>query len=399
MISFHEALKIIQSSISSLDVISLPIEQSLQYVLAEDIIASENIPPFDNSSMDGFAVRAEDVSNLPTILNVIEEVPAGSVSQKTLQQNEAMQIMTGAKIPRGSDAVIQQEWVECIDSTRIKILRSVSFGNNIRKAGNDISENSLVLERGVVIRPQEIGVLASLGKSNIPVYRKPNVAILTTGNEVVNIDENLEGGKIRNSNYYSIQALVQENNCSAMNLGIAHDEREELRKKISEGLQYDMLITSGGVSVGKYDLVLETMKELGVEIKFWKVNIKPGMPIVFGKKNNTTVFGLPGNPVSTMVTFLQFVKPALEIMKGKNSSMHSKLLLRATLEHEIVKNDGKRHFVRGIVENRNGSLVVRSTGTQISNALTSMMKANCLIVLPEEKEVFLSGENVVIEII
>ena len=160
-----------------------------------------------------------------------------------------------------------------------------------------------------------------------------------------------------------------------------------------------MLITSGGVSVGKYDLVLETMKELGVEIKFWKVNIKPGMPIVFGKKNNTTVFGLPGNPVSTMVTFLQFVKPALEIMKGKNSSMHSKLLLRATLEHEIVKNDGKRHFVRGIVENRNGSLVVRSTGTQISNALTSMMKANCLIVLPEEKEVFLSGENVVIEII
>jgi molybdopterin molybdotransferase len=278
------------------------------------------------------------------------------------------------------------------------IIRSVEPGQNVRQAGADIPRGATVLQSGRRLRPQEIGVLASLGKQFVEVYRQPTVAIVATGNEIVEIDKPLPGGKIRNSNAHLVEALINELRCEPVRLGIAGDDPDELKEKISEGLNADMLITTGGVSVGKFDLVVEALKEIGVDIKFWKVNIKPGMPLIFSLYHGKPVFGLPGNPVSTMVTFLKFAKPALQKMMGLRETEAS-FKIHAKLEHEIRKSDGKRHFVRGILESHNGELLVRSTGSQISNILSSLARANCLIILPEEMEYAGAGEEIEVELV
>ncbi|MBI5215047.1 MAG: molybdopterin molybdotransferase MoeA [Ignavibacteriae bacterium] len=398
MINAQEALQIVSDSVQSLGTVTISFENALGYVLAEDILSSENIPSFDNSAMDGFAIRSEDGKNVPVVLQIVDEISAGTLSSKTIERGECTTIMTGAKIPPGCDAVIQHEWTEKIHEHEVRLLRSVIPGHNIRRAGDDIQQGETVLERGQRIRPQEVGVLASLGKQFVSVYRKPTVAILATGNELVEINKPLTEGKIRNSNLYALKSLVRELGCNVMDLGIARDDREELKTKVGQGLLADMLITSGGVSVGKFDFVLETMKELGVEKKNWKVNIKPGMPLFFGMAGNEPVFGLPGNPVSSFITFVEFVKPAILQMSGNNVS-RERVPLMATLATEIMKKDAKRHFVRGILENRNGTLHVKTTGTQSSNVLTSLTKANCLIHLPEEKEAFRVGDVVEVELL
>ncbi|MBI4547660.1 MAG: molybdopterin molybdotransferase MoeA, partial [Ignavibacteriae bacterium] len=393
-----EALKIVLDAVRPLGTITIFLQHALGLVLVEEIISTESIPPFDNAAMDGYAVRIEDIQKIPAILTVVEEIAAGTAPNSALQAGQAMSIMTGAKIPAGCNAVVQQEWTEKIGNEQVKILRIVPDGHNIRRAGADIQKASLVFSKGQRLRPQEIGILASLGTRFVEVYRRASVSILTTGNEVVEIHQSLPEGKIRNSNAYTLGALVQELGCEAKNIGIAQDDRNDLRNKINEGLKYDMLITSGGVSVGKYDLVLDVLKELGVEIKFWKVNIKPGMPLLFGMYHEKPVFGLPGNPVSTMVTFLQFVKPALLKMMG-HRAVETGLRIHARLDEDIRKTDGKRHFVRGILESRNGSLIVRTTGLQVSNLFTSLSKANCLIILPEEAEHIRAGEEIEVELL
>ncbi len=398
MINAEEALLIILNSVPTLEPVTLALEHALGFALAEDIISLENIPSFDNSGMDGYAVRAEDVHQVPVTLKIAGEIAAGSVPQTVLRQGEAMSIMTGAPIPRGANAVVQIEWTEPADASGVKILRSVSQHHNIRRLGADIQQGANVLTRGSVLRPQEIGVLASLGKRFVKVYRKPEVAVLTTGNEVLDIDRPMVAGKVRNSNAYSLVASVGQTGCTAYNLGIAKDEQDDLQQKISEGLKKDLLITSGGISVGKYDLVMETLKALGVEIKFWKINIKPGMPLMFGLYAGKPVFALPGNPVSTLITFLQFVKPALMKMMGYQAD-NTRIMLCAMLEEEIKKTDGKRHFIRGVLSNNNGSLVVRTSGAQVSNILTSVTKANCLIIMREEEELIRSGEMVEIQLL
>jgi len=398
MITAREALDIILNNVRPLGPITVSLAHSLGYALAEDIVADDNIPSFDNTSMDGFAVRSDDIKAAPVVLTIVEEIPAGKIAEKTLKSGQAMSIMTGAKIPDGADAVVQVEWTERMDERHVKVLRSVQAGHVIRLAGGDIQKGARVLERGQTIRPQEIGVLASLGKEFVQVYRPARVALLATGDEVVPLNKKLPEGKIRDSNTYTLQALVQECGGEAISLGIAEDIREEVKSKVAAGLEADVLITSGGVSVGKFDLVIDVLKELGVEIKFWKVNIKPGMPLVFGVRDTRYVFGLPGNPVSTMVTFLKFVKPALRKMMG-HRAVDNGLKVQALLQHEIKKQDGKRHFVRGILESQDGSMIVRSTGSQLSNVLTSLTKANCLIILPEGKNQFSPGEKVEVELL
>jgi molybdopterin molybdotransferase len=398
MLNAKEALDVILNALQPLGTITVSLSHSLDYALAEDIIATENIPSFDNTAMDGYAIRSADVQHVPVILEVVDEIAAGKVADQQLKSGQAMSITTGAKIPDGADAVVQLEWTEYVDETHIKILRSVPLGHNIRKAGGDIEKGSRVLEKGQTIRPQEIGVLASLGKRFVPVVRYARVAVLATGNELVELGKPLPEGKIRNSNTYVLQALIQQCNAEFVDLGIAHDDHSELTRKITEGLKSDVLITSGGVSVGKYDLVIDVLKELGVDIKFWKVNIKPGMPLAFGTFRNHYVFGLPGNPVSTVVTFFKFVKPALLKMMG-NREFDSAMKIHARLLHEIQKTDDKRHFVRGILESRNGAITVRSSGSQVSNVMSSLTKANCLIILPEEKTYFAQGDNVEVELL
>lgn len=397
MLSAEAARTIILGSVHPLGLTSLSIQRASGYVIGESVTASDDVPPFDNSAMDGYAVRSEDIAIVPVELPVVGEVPAGAIARR-LHGGETMAIMTGAKIPEGSNAVIQQEWTQQITETRIRVMRSVPAGHNIRRAGRDVERESVVFEPGRQIRPQEIGVLASLGKQFITVYRKPSVAILATGNELAAIDRPLPEGMIRNSNSYTLAALAGELGCEVSNVGIARDTKDEVRELIVKGLHSDILITSGGVSVGKYDLVIDVLKELGVDIRFWKVNIKPGMPLLFGMWKDRPVFGLPGNPVSTVVTFLQFVRPAILRMMGMNNPIDT-MRLHAVLEHDITKSDGKRHFIRGVMENRNGSLTVRSTGSQLSNIMSSLLHANCLIILPEECEAIRAGGNVEVELL
>lgn len=398
MINASEALNIILDSVHPLEKVSAGLELSCGSVLGEDIVAAGDIPPFDNAAMDGFAVRSEDIRKIPVELTVAGEIAAGSVPVKPLAPHETMSVMTGAKIPAGCDIVIQQEWTERTSEGRVTILRSADSGHNIRRAGSDIRAGGTVFTPGTFLRPQEIGVLASLGKRFVVIHRKPSIAILTTGNEVVEIDKPLPDGKIRNSNAYVLSALVRQLGCEARSLGIAADEKSDLLVRIKDGLRADVLITTGGVSVGKYDLVMDALKETGVEIKFWKVNIKPGMPLLFGLHGDKPVFGLPGNPVSAMVTFLQFVKPALMRLMGQKKYTPP-LRLHAKLQEEITKSDGKRHFVRGVLVNANGSIGVRTTGSQVSNILTSLSQADCLIILPEDRNQFKAGEEVEVELL
>lgn len=397
MINAAEAQKIVYDSVEPLGAITVDIERSLHRVIGEDVVSLENVPAFDNAQMDGYAVRADDVRLPPSTLKIVGEIPAGANATRELGTGDAASIMTGAKIPSGCDAVVQQEWTKGVDLQLVTILRSVSAGHNIRKAGADVCAGSIVLQKGHFLRPQEIGILASLGRKYVVVHRPAGVGILPTGNEVIGIEKPLAPGKIRNSNASALASLVREAGAEAVTLDVAKDEKADLTEKIVAGLRHDMLITTGGVSVGKYDLVAEVLREIGVDIKFWKVNIKPGMPLLFGMYNARPVFGLPGNPVSTVVTFLQFVKPALYKMMGRQQ--HPEFPLVARLSGEIKKTDGKRHFVRGILEDREGILSVHSTGPQTSNVLSSLVAANCLIVIPEEKEIVRSGENVEVQLL
>jgi len=406
MKSADEARTIILESVPVQPVDVIPLLQAHHRVLAEDATAGQDVPSFDNSSMDGYALRAADTasatSGKPITLQLAGEVSAGNVFTGAVPVGAAVRIMTGAPIPAGADAVVEQEVVTARNgSLQVGIL--VSAGRNIRKRGEDIRTGSVVVQRGTHIQAAHLGALASIGKAQVAVFHSPSVGFLTTGNELVEVEQTPQPGQIRNSNAYSLLGLIRESGGEPVNLGVARDDERELGEKLRRGLEHDVLITSGGVSVGTYDYVLKTLEQLGVERKFWKVNIKPGMPLFFGvhrspeRKKVVPVFGLPGNPVSTMVTFLQFVRPAIDKMVGRGGE--SSFRLRARLETDFQKKDTKRHFTRGVVRNEHGALVVRTTGTQSSGALTSMAKANCLLIVPEDRMEIHAGEEVEIELL
>ncbi len=398
MVSASEALSVIGKSLSPIGTTTLSADSALGYFLAEDIRSEEDVPPFHNAAMDGFAVRAEDCTSVPATLRLAGEISAGQQSGNALQRGEAIAISTGAPIPAGCTAVVQKEWTAAGSAGEITITRPIKSGQNIRSAGADISAGSVALHPGIRIRAQEIGVLVSLGRLFVSVYRKPRVAILATGSELVEPDKPLPRGMVRNSNAHVLMALARQAGCEARYCGIARDDRDDLRQKLNDALQSDLVITSGGISVGKHDLVQEILRDLGVNILFWKVNIKPGMPMLFGMRDKTPVFALPGNPVSSMVTFLQFVSPAIERLSG-NANPGERMRWTATLAEDLMTTDGKLQFVRGVLEGSATGLVVRSTGSQISNILTSLTKANCLIILPENKNHFPAGTNVEVELL
>ncbi len=397
MITASDALRIISENIPRAPLVTISVDDALGCTLGEEIIASGNIPPFDNAAMDGYALRAEDVASVPTTLRLAGEIAAGHASSLTLFPHEAVSIMTGAPIPGGCTAVVQYEWTVRPDADHVTVLRNVPEGHNVRKQGADIADGSVALRKGTLVRPQEIGLLASLGRRYIAIHRKPRVAVLATGDELVEIDKRLLPGTIRNSNAHLLHALIRQAGCEVILSEIARDDPDELRRKVALCLQADMVVTTGGVSVGKYDLVCEAYEHNGISILFRKVKIKPGMPLVFGVRPPVVVFGLPGNPVSTMVTFLKFVRPALDLMTGRGTP-GKKYQLHARLAETIVKSDGKRHYVRGVLGNDPDGLVVKPTGSQVSNVLTSMVKADCLIILEEEKSRFNAGEFVEIEL-
>ena len=370
--------------------------EALDRVLAEEIFSDEDIPPFDNSAMDGYAVIASDTkgasASQPAVLEVVEELPAGYEAAKVVKNGEAIKIMTGAPMPKGADAVVMVEDTKLEDS-RALIFKEISPGDNVRRAGEDVKKGDKVLQKGTLIRPAEIGMLAALGKPKITVVRKPRVAILSTGDELVDIGEKLSPGKIRNSNTYSLYAQIKRLNCIPIDMGIAKDVSTEVKEKIQDGLaSADMILISGGVSVGEYDLVKDVLIELGIDMKFWKVAMKPGKPMLFGIIDSKPVFGLPGNPVSVMISFEQFVRPALLKMSGRSSIR--KPIFKAILDGEIRQKLGRKNFIRAWIEPVNGNYHAKITGPQGSGILRSMTLANGLIIVPEDISHIQTGAEV-----
>ena len=415
MISVEEALEKILSYVEVLEPERRPILDCLGQVLAEDVYSTIDIPPLDNSAMDGYAVRAEDTygarESSPVYLAVVGEVAAGSLPTKEIEPGTAIRIMTGAPLPDGADAVVQFEDTDEMtrkssggDLSQIGILRQAKKRLNVRNRGEDIARGSLVLEKGRVLRPQEIGVLASLGRSTALVIRRPIVAILATGDELIAIDQPLDPGKIHDSNTYTIAAEVSRYGGIPRILGIGRDSIQSLTEKIDEGLDADMLITSGGVSKGDYDIVKDVLAEHG-EVGFWTVRMKPGKPLAFGimknvegsRKRQVPHLGLPGNPVSSMITFEQFARPAISKMMGKKTL--TKPTIRAIIEANIANNDGRRVFARVIVTRRDGQYYASVTGPQGSGILTSIAKANGLAVIPETSKGVKAGEMVEVQML
>lgn len=395
MINYSEALEIIKDEIEKLTLHTEEVDllESLNRILAEDVIADVDLPPFDNSAVDGYAIIFSD----RTQWDIIGEISAGNFSSFTLTKNDAVLITTGSKLPLNADTIIPIEDVE-VNGNKLSLKQNSFFkkGMNIRTQGNDLKKNEIAVHRYINIDSKTIAVLASCGKEKVKVYSKLKSAILATGDELIPINEKPEGDKLRVSNIYSLFAAMKEMNIKVINLGFTKDDKEIISQKIKTALELniDILITTGGVSVGKYDFLKEVFEEQGVKEKFWKVNIKPGKPIYFGvyEKDNKRilVFGLPGNPVSSLVNFYVFIKPAIEFILRQNE----KKTITATLQNNLKKKDGKRHFSRGILFEENGEWKVTSEFSQSSGNLVEMSRANCLIILEEEKTNPTKGELV-----
>ncbi len=319
MLTVEEAQEIVLDSVSVSGIERVPLSESQNRVLAEDVAPRFDVPPQDNSSVDGYAVIATDTSGAseeaPHRLEVLEEIPAGTVPSAHVVPGKSSRIMTGAFLPGGADAVVM------VENTRqhaegVEILKAVKPGQNVRYRGEDVKQGQRVLFAGAEIGPGEIGLLAAFQRSQVAVRRRPAVAILSTGDEVVEIDERLVPGKIVNSNSYSLAALVRECNGRPVNLGIARDSEAEIAKAIRSALSADIVLSTGGVSVGDYDYVKKVLEDLGADMRFWRVKMKPGKPLAYGLLQGKPFFGLPGNPVSCMVSFLLFARPAMRKMMG-----------------------------------------------------------------------------------
>ena len=400
MITVEQALETILAQIPVLGTERVDILASRGRVLSEDIISILNVPPLDNSSMDGYAVRASDVLGAapdhPTALTVVGDLPAGYTAQEPLRPGEALRIMTGAPIPEGADTVIMQENTRA-QGSQVTILQAENPGTNIRRAGEDIKKGALLFQAGTLVRPAHIGIMASIKRAMISVYQRPRVAILSTGDELVDIDGVLGPGKIVSSNSYSLMSLVAEAGGMPVMLGIARDTKEALRSRILEGLHADIIISSGGVSVGDYDFVKDVLQELGADMKFWKVLMRPGQPLAFGVIGGKPAFGLPGNPVSAMVSFEQFVRPAMRKMSG-----HTKLfrpLIEAVAQEDVTGRPGRKFFVRCRLAQKDGQWHATTTGEQGSGILMSMAEASGLMVVPETAERIKTGDRVKVQVL
>ena len=400
MVTVEEALNQILSHIEPLGFERVSILEALGRVIGEDVYANRDLPPLDNSGMDGYAVRSEDIRNAdrnhPAWLEVVEDLPAGFISSRTLTRGEAIRIMTGAPIPNGADAVIPVEDTTKQDPS-VLIYRSVLPGENIRRAGEDVRQGERVITSGDVIRPSEVGMLASLKRSFVSVHQRPTVAILCTGEELVDVDGNLDAGKIVSSNSYTLAAQVKDCGAIPVQLGLARDRKKEIKEKLIQGIRADVLISSAGVSVGDYDFVKEVLSDLGMKMIFWKVAMRPGKPLAFGTIDKKPVFGLPGNPVSSMVSFEQFVRPALLKMMGHHQIFRP--VIEAVLREDIHKQPGLRHFVRASVMFEGSCYFVTLAGSQGSGILRSMVKANGLAIIPEDRGVVKAGEKVRVQLL
>lgn len=397
MISVEEARERVLAGVGRLEPERVGLIEALGRVLAEDVVSDIDVAPFDNSAMDGYAVRAEDVAGAseatPVRLAVVEHVPAGAFPTRPVGPGEATRIMTGAPMPEGADAVVMVERTREEDGGAVAVIMApVKPGENVRRKGEDVRAGEVVLHAGEVVGPAAVGLLASVGCAEPLVYRRPRVAIVATGDELVDVTEKPGPGKIRNSNSYSLTAQVLAAGGEPHVLGVARDDVASTEALLSRAPEFDLMVTTGGVSMGDYDVVKGVLERLG-EMDFWKVAMRPGAPQTHGRIGSTPFFGLPGNPTSTMVGFELFVRPVLRKMAGHTALDRPRHPV--TLVHDVKKKPDRRYFLRARVErDGSGGYVARLSGAQSSAMLTSMHRANALLVLPEGESQFAAGSVV-----
>lgn len=393
MIAVEEAQRIILGSVERLGEEYVELLDALGRVLVEDIIAPEQVPSWDNSAMDGYALRAEDTRGAseerPVMLKLAGTVAAGRLFEGSLEMGQAVRIMTGAPVPRGADAVIRQEDTQAADQA-VSILREVRTGQNVRYAGEDIKAGEQVLQAGTVCRAGIIGLLAAIGKRRVAVHQRPRVSILATGDEILRWDEAPTPGKIHNSNSYALAAQVLQAGGVPMLLGSAADTKDLIARRLREGVQADLLLTTGGVSVGEYDLVAQTLRGLGANVRVRKVNMRPGKPFTFALCERKPICALPGNPMSCMVTFELFVRPALRKMQGHRNLFHPEIT--ATAAQPIVNTDRRPAYMRVMLTRTDSGYTVRLTGDQGSAMLHSMVNADGLACVSGETEIPAGGQ-------
>ncbi|MDO8926278.1 MAG: molybdopterin molybdotransferase MoeA [Sideroxyarcus sp.] len=391
------AQQCVLGSIKSLGTESVRLEHSLGRVLAEDIRANRDQPPYDVSAMDGFALRSVDVANAPAVLEIIEDIKAGDMPSRTVQAGQCARIMTGAPVPQGADAVIRVEDTQTLSDTQVQINVGVKSRNDIRDRGESMKNGEVVLPVGTEITPGAVGMLAMVKRASVEVYRMPRVAILSTGDELEGLNDPFDANKIPDANSYALMAQVQALGITPDLFGIARDEPSHLKEMLQRGLQYDVLLVSGGTSVGVHDYVRPTLEALGVQMKFWRVEMKPGHPMAFGIAPLTWVFGLPGNPVSSMVCFEEFVLPALRRMLGC-TRVHRRTLT-ARLTHDVKHKHSRTEFVRVMLSREAGGYAATSTGAQGSGILASMSVAEGLMVVPAASRGMAAGDRVTVQLL
>ncbi|MBC8519083.1 MAG: molybdopterin molybdotransferase MoeA [Gammaproteobacteria bacterium] len=399
LLPVNEALeKIFQEINPTEDIETVEVMTAFGRTLGEEIVSPINVPSYNNSAMDGYAIQGADLPDNGTVtLEVIGSSFAGTPFDGVMQRGQSVRIMTGAKIPDGADTVIMQEKATREDEqVTFSSEDNHTPGENVRMAGEDMRTGETVLHPGKRLGAAELGMIASLGYGEVQVKKRIRVAFFSTGDELCSAGEPLGDGQIYDSNRYTVFSMLRELGVELIDLGIIRDERELIEQAFQDAAaQADVVITSGGVSVGEADFVKETLDRLG-EVNFWRIAMKPGKPLAFGKLNNAWFFGLPGNPVSAMVTFLQFVRPALNHLAGKERATPFRIPLRCS--NKLKKRPGRLEFQRGILEKGdNGETVVRGAGPQGSHILRSMSIADCFIVLPEENSGVEAGEWVEVE--
>jgi molybdopterin molybdotransferase len=384
MLTVEEALEEVLSRTRVLEPESIDVTEALSRVLAEPVVSRREVPPWPNSSMDGYAIRAGDTLGGAARLRVVTHIAAGALPARAIGSGEAARIFTGAPLPDGADAVVPQEDVE-VDGDHVRVSATIARDAFVRPRGEDVRAGDRVLEPGQRLGPAEIGLLATLGHSPVRVHRRPRVAILSTGNELADLGEEPGPGQIPNSNSYSLMAQAREAGAIPVNLGIARDELSAIERRVQSARQADVLLSSAGVSVGEFDLVREALTRSGAELHLWQVSMRPGKPITFGSLGRTLVFGLPGNPVSAMVTFELFVRPALLRMGGSAVLQRPRLSARA---RSRIDNPGSRRgYLRVRLSRRGEGFDAELTGEQGSGILRSMALADGLAVVAPDATV------------
>lgn len=403
-LSVDEAIRQILLAVAPIGTERVGILSAVGRVLAEDVTADRPIPPWANSAMDGFAVRHDDLvaarpsRERPIELAVVDEIAAGRMPTRAVGPGEAARIMTGAPLPAGADTVIPIEDAEARDG-RVRLLAGADRGANVRPAGQDVPAGECVLPAGTPVTPAVVGMLAQLRRSFVTVGAAPRVAILSTGDELLEIDEAADArpdrATIVNSNAYQLAAAIAEAGARPVQLGIAEDRREAIRAKVENGLRVaDCLVSTGGVSVGDYDFVKDVLDDLGADVRFWKIAVRPGKPLVFGLVQGRPYFGLPGNPVSSLVTFELFVRPALRQMMGYRGERRFRPTIEAEVRERFTVPPGRRHYLRcRLSRTPDGGYAAVTTGNQDSAVLTSLVRADGLLVVPEDRREVRVGER------